>query len=165
MAGLRAEMDAARLSRMTRNARTLGAAGHLRQDVTVEQAGEVMWTYSSPELYELLVLRRGWAGRPLRQLHRRGDDRCPAAPCPLRATAVIAPCAAADRIMARNVITDLPSLTPMPTYIMSPAPQALPFQVIRGMALAACGGVNPVRGRHRNNAAGSGLLAAEIVGP
>jgi len=60
MAGLRAEMDAARLSRMTRNARTLGAAGHLRQDVTVEQAGEVMWTYSSPELYELLVLRRGW---------------------------------------------------------------------------------------------------------
>ena len=49
-----------RLSRMTANARNLAAAGHLRPDVTVEQAGEVMWTYSSPELYELLVIKRGW---------------------------------------------------------------------------------------------------------
>jgi AcrR family transcriptional regulator len=64
MAGLLAEIDAARLSRMTANARNLAAAGHLRHDITVEQAGEVMWTYSSPELYELLVVKRGWpAGR------------------------------------------------------------------------------------------------------
>ena len=64
MAGLLAEVDAARLSRMTRNAHNLAAAGHLRPDITVEQAGEVMWTYSSRELYELLVLKRGWpAGR------------------------------------------------------------------------------------------------------
>jgi len=64
MAGLLAEVDAACLSRMTRNAHNLEAAGHLRPDITVEQAGEVMWTYSSPELYELLVLKRGWpAGR------------------------------------------------------------------------------------------------------
>jgi AcrR family transcriptional regulator len=60
MAGLLAEIDAARLSRMTRNARNLAAAGHLRHDITVEQAGEVMWMYSSPELYELLVVTRGW---------------------------------------------------------------------------------------------------------
>ena len=60
MAGLLAEVDAARLSRMTANARNLALAGHLRPDITVEQAGEVMWTYSSPELYELLVLKRGW---------------------------------------------------------------------------------------------------------
>ena len=59
MAGLLAEIDAARLSRMTANARNLGAAGHLRPDITVDQAGEVMWTYSSPELYELLVVKRG----------------------------------------------------------------------------------------------------------
>jgi hypothetical protein len=32
--------------------------------VTVKRAGEIMWTYSSPELYELLVLTRGW---PLEQ--------------------------------------------------------------------------------------------------
>jgi AcrR family transcriptional regulator len=60
MARLRDDFDAARLSRMTSNARNLAAAGHLRDDITAEQAGEVMWTYSSPELYELLVLRRGW---------------------------------------------------------------------------------------------------------
>jgi AcrR family transcriptional regulator len=60
MAGLLAEVDAARLSRMTANAGNLAAAGHLCPDITVEQAGEVMWMYSSPELYELLVLKRGW---------------------------------------------------------------------------------------------------------
>jgi AcrR family transcriptional regulator len=63
MAGLREEIDAARLSRMTSNARNLAAAGHLRDDVTVKQAGEVMWTYSSPELYEMLVLSRDWPVR------------------------------------------------------------------------------------------------------
>ncbi len=60
MAGLLTEVDAARLSRMTANAHNLAAAGHLRPDLTVEQAGEVMWTYSSPDLYELLVVKRGW---------------------------------------------------------------------------------------------------------
>jgi hypothetical protein len=60
MAGLRAEMDTSRLSRMTSNARNLAEAGHLRDDITVQDAGEVLWTYSSPELYELLVLNRGW---------------------------------------------------------------------------------------------------------
>jgi hypothetical protein len=47
MAGLLAEIDAARLIRMTSNARNLAEAGHLRDDITVKQAGEVMWTYSS----------------------------------------------------------------------------------------------------------------------
>jgi AcrR family transcriptional regulator len=60
MAVLGTEIDAARLRRMTRNARNLAEARHLRDDITAEQAGEVMWTYSSPELYELLVLRLGW---------------------------------------------------------------------------------------------------------
>jgi AcrR family transcriptional regulator len=60
MAVLRTEIDASRLSRMTRNARHLHQAGHLRVDMTAEQAGEIMWTYSSPELYELLVLSRRW---------------------------------------------------------------------------------------------------------
>jgi len=60
VAGLRAELDASRLRRMTGNARNLAEAGYLRDGITVEHAGEVMWTYSSPELYELLVLGRGW---------------------------------------------------------------------------------------------------------
>jgi AcrR family transcriptional regulator len=55
------EMDADRLRRMTANARRLRDAGHLRAGVTVARAADVLWTYSAPELYELLVLRRGWA--------------------------------------------------------------------------------------------------------
>jgi hypothetical protein len=60
MADLRAEIDASRLGRMTRNARHLHQAGHLRADMTAEHAGEILWTYSSPDLYELLVLGRHW---------------------------------------------------------------------------------------------------------
>jgi AcrR family transcriptional regulator len=54
------QISAARLERMTVNARGLLHAGHLRPGLTVEQAADICWIYSSPELYELLVLRRGW---------------------------------------------------------------------------------------------------------
>ena len=52
------EIDDDRLQRMTDNARRLHAAGHLRRGVTVASAADVLWTYSSPELYDLLVQRR-----------------------------------------------------------------------------------------------------------
>jgi AcrR family transcriptional regulator len=55
------EMDADRLRRMTENARRLRDGGHLRAGITLTRAADVLWTYSSPELYELLVLRRGWS--------------------------------------------------------------------------------------------------------
>jgi AcrR family transcriptional regulator len=55
------EIEADRLDRMTVNARHLYDAGHLRPGITLEAAADVLWTYSSPELYELLVLRRGWS--------------------------------------------------------------------------------------------------------
>src|SRR5947209_7519844 len=54
------EMDADRLRRMTQNARRLFDAGRLRPGIELAHAADVLWTYSSPELYELLVLRRGW---------------------------------------------------------------------------------------------------------
>jgi AcrR family transcriptional regulator len=54
------EMDSDRLRRMTLNALRLRDAGHLRAGTTLAQAADILWTYSSPELYELLVLRRGW---------------------------------------------------------------------------------------------------------
>ncbi len=60
MAALCTELDATRLERMTDNARTLIAAGHLRAELTAEHAGQILWTYTSPELYDLLVLRQGW---------------------------------------------------------------------------------------------------------
>jgi AcrR family transcriptional regulator len=61
LARLQAEMDAARLTRMTQNARTLVEGRHLRPGITLEAATDVLWTFSSPELYELLVIRRGWS--------------------------------------------------------------------------------------------------------
>ena len=57
------EMDEARLGRMTLNARRLHEAGHLRNGITITQAADVLWTYSAPELYELIVLRRGWSAK------------------------------------------------------------------------------------------------------
>ena len=60
LAKLQAEMDAARLTRMTHNAQTLLKGGHLRPGIDLDEAADVLWTYSSPELYELFVVRRGW---------------------------------------------------------------------------------------------------------
>lgn len=60
MAALHQEAEAARLERMEHNARHLHERGYLRQGVSLEHARDVLWSYSSPELYELLVLRRGW---------------------------------------------------------------------------------------------------------
>jgi len=60
MARLREEMDAARLARMRRNAARLAVAGHLREGMRARDAADVLWACSSPELYELLVRRRGW---------------------------------------------------------------------------------------------------------
>lgn len=61
MARLKAEFDTQRLRRMRHNARNLSSAGHLRDGLSVEVAAEIMWTYSSEEFYELLVVRRGWS--------------------------------------------------------------------------------------------------------
>jgi AcrR family transcriptional regulator len=60
LAALLKESDAQRLTRMRHNARSLKARGFLRDTVTVEKAADVMWTTTSPELYDLLVVQRGW---------------------------------------------------------------------------------------------------------
>jgi AcrR family transcriptional regulator len=61
MARLRQELDLARLTRMRRNARRLARGGHLRAGMRPSQAADLLWACSSPELYDLLVRRRGWA--------------------------------------------------------------------------------------------------------
>lgn len=61
MAALLEEVDRARLVRMEENARRLHERGDLRHGIGLEQARDVLWTYSSPELYELLALRRSWS--------------------------------------------------------------------------------------------------------
>lgn len=58
---LLAELDLARHQRMSENARFLREAGHLREGVDTQAAADLMWAVTSAEMYELLVLRRGWS--------------------------------------------------------------------------------------------------------
>ncbi len=60
VAQLHAELEAARLARMAQVARTVAGRAQLKSGRTVQETADIMWTYSSPELYRLLVLTRGW---------------------------------------------------------------------------------------------------------
>ena len=60
LAAVLADAEEQRLRRMEVNARTLFERGQLRAGMTLERARDVLWTYSSPELWELLVVKRGW---------------------------------------------------------------------------------------------------------
>lgn len=60
-AALLTELDADRHRRMRVNARHLRNRQFLRPGVSVAEAVDVLWTFSSAELYELLVVRRGWS--------------------------------------------------------------------------------------------------------
>ncbi len=55
------QMLAERLTGMTYFARELYEQGHLRADVAVDEARDILWTYNAAELWELPVIRRGWA--------------------------------------------------------------------------------------------------------
>ena len=48
---------------MTENARYLVDGGHLRPGIRLAHVSDVLWTYSSPELFDLLVRNRGWSLR------------------------------------------------------------------------------------------------------
>ncbi|MDQ4027832.1 MAG: TetR/AcrR family transcriptional regulator [Actinomycetota bacterium] len=54
------EMAEERLIGMTQFARHLHEGGHLRAGVSVEEARDILWTYNSAELFDLLVLQRDW---------------------------------------------------------------------------------------------------------
>ncbi|HZX56549.1 MAG TPA: TetR/AcrR family transcriptional regulator [Ilumatobacteraceae bacterium] len=60
-AALHDELDSNRLRRMTENARFLVENGHVRTGIGLAHARDVLWTYSSPELFDLLVRRRRWS--------------------------------------------------------------------------------------------------------
>ena len=62
-ADLHDELDRDRLKRMTANARHLIRGGHVRNGISLADARDVLWLYSSPELFDLLVRRRGWSVR------------------------------------------------------------------------------------------------------
>ncbi len=61
MAQLLGEVDDARYRRMLHNARQVLGRGVLRADLTEEEVADVMFTCTSAELYENLVLKRGWS--------------------------------------------------------------------------------------------------------
>lgn len=50
-----------RLAGMSAFATHLFEGGHLRADISRDHARDVLWTYNSVEIYDLLVVQRGWA--------------------------------------------------------------------------------------------------------
>ena len=72
MASVMQELEDQRLARMTHNADALARGGNLREGMTRDQARDVLFTYSSPEIYELLVIRQGWTLDDFAQFLRQG---------------------------------------------------------------------------------------------
>ncbi len=68
LADLLETSDADRLVRMRHNARKLAKGSRLRRGVTVEKAAALMWALTAPELFDLLVVRRGWSPAELGEL-------------------------------------------------------------------------------------------------
>lgn len=61
MAHLLREVDEARYRRMHHNAHRLSDRGLLRPGLTAEEAADVMFASTTAELYESLVVKRGWS--------------------------------------------------------------------------------------------------------
>ena len=59
-AGVWEQMVEERLLGMTQFARHLHEEGHLRAGISVDEARDVLWMFNSVELYDLLVIQRGW---------------------------------------------------------------------------------------------------------
>lgn len=57
---LRRDLEDDRLEGMEKFAGHLAASGSLRAGVSVEEARDVLWTLASHQVYELLVVQRGW---------------------------------------------------------------------------------------------------------
>ncbi len=55
------DSDDERLDRMRHHAEFLADRGYLREGVTTDKATDVLYACSSVEIYELLVLQRGWS--------------------------------------------------------------------------------------------------------
>jgi AcrR family transcriptional regulator len=61
MAALLQAHNDRREARARHHARFLRERGYLRQGVTLGQATDILWTCTSDELYDLLVVQRGWS--------------------------------------------------------------------------------------------------------
>jgi AcrR family transcriptional regulator len=61
LAALWEQMNGERLTGMTAFGSHLHDGGYLRDGVSADDARDILWTYNSIEVYELLVLERGWS--------------------------------------------------------------------------------------------------------
>jgi AcrR family transcriptional regulator len=61
MAALLKAHDDIREQRARHHAQFLKRRGYLREDVSLAQATDILWTCTSDELYDLLVTQRGWS--------------------------------------------------------------------------------------------------------
>ncbi|TDU88216.1 TetR family transcriptional regulator [Kribbella voronezhensis] len=77
--GVWQKLLAERLHGMTLLAADLHATGRLRPGLDADEVRDLLWTYISVELYELLVLNRGW---PLRRYTTWLTNALAAALCP-----------------------------------------------------------------------------------
>ena len=64
------EMERSRLRRMRDNARALMATGDVRPGLTLRDVTDVLFTVSSAEMFELLVMRRRWSARRFAHFQR-----------------------------------------------------------------------------------------------
>jgi AcrR family transcriptional regulator len=55
------QLEAQRLTGMRRMAERLKDLGGIRPELSVEEAGDILWTVNSLAVYDLLVLQRGWS--------------------------------------------------------------------------------------------------------
>lgn len=60
MVALLEETELSRHERMSQVAGTLAQRGMLRSGLPTEEAADLMWAYTSPALFEDLVIKRGW---------------------------------------------------------------------------------------------------------
>ncbi len=61
MAALLDDINEQRLTRMQHNARRLSDRGQLRHGVTTDQARDVMFAFTAPDFYDILVTRQNWS--------------------------------------------------------------------------------------------------------
>ena len=57
---LQQSADRERLERMTHHAGFLAERGYLRDDISLDKAADILYTCSSLEMYDILVLQRNW---------------------------------------------------------------------------------------------------------
>lgn len=61
------QLEAQRLTGMRRIAERLKRLGGIKQELSTEEAGDILWTINSLAVYNLLVVQRGWSPERYRE--------------------------------------------------------------------------------------------------